>query len=118
MKQIPRSINPLDSRQLNAFVTLVETGNFAETGRRLFLTRSAISHSMRVLETQMGCRLFTRMRNSIIPTEEAGEALLHHAQLGLLEFAKAERCLNTQKNGASAGFVLVRHRCLPEAFFR
>src|ERR1700677_4507582 len=92
MKQIPQSVNPLDSRQLNAFVTLVQTGNFAEAGRRLFLTQSAISHSMRALESEMGCRLFIRMRKSVVPTQ-AGEALLHHAQLGLLEFAKGREML-------------------------
>jgi DNA-binding transcriptional LysR family regulator len=75
---------------------LVQTGNFAEAGRRLFLTQSAISHSMRVLESEMGCRLFIRMRKSIIPTE-AGEALLHHAQLGLLEFAKGREMLEHLK---------------------
>jgi DNA-binding transcriptional LysR family regulator len=96
MKQIPQSTNTLDSRQLNAFVTLVQTGNFAETGRRLFLTQSAISHSMRALESEMGCRLFIRMRKSIVPTE-AGEALLHHAQLGLKEFARGREMLEHLK---------------------
>jgi LysR family transcriptional regulator, low CO2-responsive transcriptional regulator len=96
MKQTPHSVIPLDSRQLHAFVTLVQTGNFAETGRRLFLTQSAISHSMRVLESQIGCRLFVRMRKSIIPTE-AGEALLHHAQLGLKEFSKGRELIDQFK---------------------
>jgi LysR family transcriptional regulator, low CO2-responsive transcriptional regulator len=103
MKQIPQSRIPLDSRQLNAFVTLVQTGNFAETGRRLFLTQSAISHSMRALESEMGCRLFVRMRKSIVPTE-AGEALLHHAQLGLMEFAKGREMLDHLKEWGSRRF--------------
>jgi DNA-binding transcriptional LysR family regulator len=116
MKQIPQSRNPLDSRQLNTFVTLVETGNFADTGRRLFLTQSAISHSMRVLESQMGCRLFIRMRKSIIPTE-ADEALLHQAQRGLSEFAKGREILDHLKGGAFAVFELAGRRCLPDIFF-
>jgi DNA-binding transcriptional LysR family regulator len=87
MKSIFSKETPFDSRQLNAFVTLVETGSYTETARRLSLTQSAISHTMRALESETHCRLLTRMGNSIVPTE-AGEALLHHARLGLKEFCK------------------------------
>jgi len=83
---------PLDSRQLNAFVTLVETGSFTEAARRLSLTQSAVSHSMRALESETHCRLLTRMGNTIAPTE-AGEALLHYARLGLKEFGKGRQAL-------------------------
>src|SRR5690606_22563945 len=48
---------PLDSRQLRAFVSLARTGSFTATGRELFLSQSAISHSMRALEEDVGCRL-------------------------------------------------------------
>jgi DNA-binding MarR family transcriptional regulator len=48
---------PLDSRQLRAFATLAETGSFSETARRLNLTQSAISHSIRALEVDVGCRV-------------------------------------------------------------
>jgi LysR family transcriptional regulator, low CO2-responsive transcriptional regulator len=51
---------------------------------------------MRALESEMGCRLFIRMRKSVVPTQ-AGEALLHHAQLGLLEFAKGREMLEHLK---------------------
>jgi DNA-binding transcriptional LysR family regulator len=51
---------------------------------------------MRALESQMGCRLFTRMRKSVIPTE-AGEALLHHAKLGLIKSPKGREMLEHVK---------------------
>lgn len=92
---------PLDSRQLNAFVSLSRTGSFKETAAELFLTHSAISHSMSALETEMGCRLLTRMCKKVVLTE-MGEALLHHAQNGLQEFAKARETLDHLKHwGAS-----------------
>jgi DNA-binding transcriptional LysR family regulator len=87
---------PLDARQLNAFVTLVETGSFTETARRLSLTQSAVSHSMRALEEETGCRLLDKAGNSIVPTE-AGEALLHHARLGLREFARGREAVEQFK---------------------
>jgi len=92
MKSVSRKETPLDSRQLNAFVTVAETGSFTETARRLSLTQSAISHSIRALESETHCRLLTKMGNSYIPTE-AGEALLHYARLGLKEFCNGRSTL-------------------------
>ena len=44
------------------------------------------------LESQTHCRLLTKLGNSFVPTE-AGEALLHHARLGLKEFGKGRETL-------------------------
>ena len=40
---------PIDNRQLRAFVTLVNTGSFTQTAKQLFLSQSAISHSIKEL---------------------------------------------------------------------
>jgi hypothetical protein len=45
---------PIDSRQLRAFVILTKTGSSTETARQLFVTDSAISHAMRALESTVG----------------------------------------------------------------
>jgi DNA-binding transcriptional LysR family regulator len=88
--------NPLDSRQLNAFVTLARTGSFTEAGRELFLTHSAISHSLQALENELGCRLLNRLGKRIELTP-AGEAFLHYAQNGLRIFAEARRTVQDFK---------------------
>ena len=79
---------PLDSRQLRAFATLAETGSFSETARRLNLTQSAISHSIRALEADVGCRVLDRLGKTAVPTE-AGEALLARTGRILAEMADA-----------------------------
>ena len=81
---------PLDSRQLKAFVTLARTGSLTETAKELFLTHSAISHSMKALENDTGCRLLTRVGKKLELTE-AGEALLDHAKriVGEMGLARA-----------------------------
>jgi LysR family transcriptional regulator, low CO2-responsive transcriptional regulator len=79
---------PLDSRQLQAFVILARTGSFTQTARELFLTQSAVSHSMKALETDVGCRLLDRMGRKVMLTQ-AGEHLLHHAERVLLEMNAA-----------------------------
>ena len=96
VNSIHASKNPLDSRQLNAFASLARTGSFAATARELFLTNSAISHSIRVLESEVGCRLLTRVGKKTRLTEE-GEAFLHYAVLGLDAFAKARRSIEDFK---------------------
>lgn len=93
MKKVSTKETLLDSRQLKAFVTVAETGSFTETARRLSLTQSAISHSIRSLESETHCRLLTKMGNAFVPTE-AGEALLHHARLGLKEFCRGRDALD------------------------
>lgn len=79
---------PIDSRQLHAFVILARTGSFTQTARELFLTQSAVSHSIKSLETDMGCRLFDRVGKTVMLTQ-AGEQLLPHADRILREMDSA-----------------------------
>jgi DNA-binding transcriptional LysR family regulator len=79
---------PLDSRQLQAFAILARTGSFTQTARELFLTQSAVSHSMKALEQDVGCRLLDRVGKKVMLTQ-AGEHLLKHAEKILLEMNSA-----------------------------
>jgi DNA-binding transcriptional LysR family regulator len=79
---------PLDSRQLHAFSILARTGSFTQTARELFLTQSAVSHSMKSLETDVGCRLLDRLGKKVSLTQ-AGEQLLVHAERVLEEMSLA-----------------------------
>ena len=79
---------PLDSRQLQSFAILARTGRFTLTARELFLTQSAISHSMKALENDVGCRLFDRVGKKVLMTQ-AGEQLLKHAEIVLREMQTA-----------------------------
>ncbi|MBI3881755.1 MAG: LysR family transcriptional regulator [Verrucomicrobia bacterium] len=83
---------PLDSRQIRAFVTLARTGSFTQTARELHLTQSAISHSMKSLEGDVGCRLLDRLGKKVVLTQ-AGEQLLQHAQKILVEMDEARSAL-------------------------
>ncbi len=85
-------IQPIDSRQLRAFLALSRTGSFTLAAKELFLSQSAVSHSMKALETDVGCRLFDRMGKKVLLTQ-AGEALLHHTEKILQEMATARAAL-------------------------
>src|SRR5437899_8700706 len=92
-REYSRSMNqPLDSRQLRAFVTLARTGSFTLAAKQLFLSQSAVSHSMKALEQEVGCRLLDRMGKKVLLTQ-AGETLLHHAEKILAEMGTARSAL-------------------------
>lgn len=64
---------PLDSRQLLAFVTVVRRQSFTLAAQELHLTQSAVSHSMRALENDLGCRLLDRSGRRLALTEQGGQ---------------------------------------------
>src|SRR5437899_9999862 len=84
--------NPLDSRQLRAFCALARTGSFTQAARELHLTQSGISHSMKALERDIGCRLLDRLGKKVVLTQ-AGEQLLQHATKILQEMENARESL-------------------------
>ena len=83
---------PLDSRQLRAFRVLARTGSFTQTARELHLTQSGISHSMKALEGEIGCRLLDRLGKKVVLTQ-AGEQLLQHTEKILSEMSAARESL-------------------------
>lgn len=54
---------------MNAFVKVVVTGSFAEAGRELGLTRSAVSKAVMELEALLAARLLDRTTRRVSPTE-------------------------------------------------
>ena len=118
MQQVHGSLQPLDSRQLLAFSTLARTRNFTLAGKELFLSQSAISHALKVLEGDLGCRLVDRLGKKVHLTP-AGEHLLHHAEKILADMGTAReslRRLNEWGKGrlrvAVSGYI---HHCLVPA---
>jgi len=82
----------LDSRQLRTFVTVARTGSFTRTAKEVFLTQSAVSHSMGALEKEVGCRLLNRVGKKVSLTL-AGEQLLPRAQNILRDMETARAAL-------------------------
>ena len=88
-----KRIRPFDSRQLQAFDMLCSTGSFTVTAKRLFLTQSAVSHSMKSLEEECGSRLFRRQGKKVSLTE-AGDRLLRFTRPFLVEMEKVREELD------------------------
>lgn len=111
---------------LLAFVAVARERSFTRAAAKLGLSQSALSHTIRGLETRLGIRLLTRTTRSVSPTE-AGEHLLQHlrprfeeieAELSALgEFRdKPAGTIRITAGGHAADAVLWPKlaRCLPD----
>jgi DNA-binding transcriptional LysR family regulator len=78
----------LDSRQLYAFAALARRGSFTLAAKDLFLTQSAVSHAIKALEEDVGCRLLDRVGRRVMLTQ-AGEQFLRHTEKILREMETA-----------------------------
>jgi DNA-binding transcriptional LysR family regulator len=65
----------METRLLKMFIAVAECGSLVGAGSRLHLTPSAVSHALRALEGQLGCRLFERAGKRVL-LNQAGEQLL------------------------------------------
>lgn len=61
-------------RQLRTFVAVATCGGFSQAGQAIGLSQSAVSHSIRELEVELGVRLLDRTTREVILTE-AGKQL-------------------------------------------
>ncbi|WNN43230.1 LysR family transcriptional regulator [Winslowiella toletana] len=61
-------------RQLRVFVAVAQHGSFSQAGLHIGLSQSAVSHSIKELEAEMGIRLLDRTTREVMLTE-AGQQL-------------------------------------------
>ena len=110
--------DPIDSRQLQIFVALARKGSLRAAAAELFLTNSAISHSIHALETSLDTKLFHRPGKFLELTGK-GQFLLKEAPNILnsmdrvrLQLAGDEALPNSSLRVA-VGYSLISH-LLPE----
>ena len=105
---------PLTVIQLGCFVTVAETGSFAEAGRRLGMTTSGVSKTIGRLEEGRGVRLLNRSTHAVSTTPE-GERLLPLAREAIRRFGQVETALGAAAAGDADGLVRIS---APTAFLR
>jgi DNA-binding transcriptional LysR family regulator len=74
----------MDTRFLESFLVVVQSGSVAEAARRLDLTPAALAQRIRTLESELRVKLLTRAGRTARPTE-AGRAIVERGQLLLQE---------------------------------
>jgi DNA-binding transcriptional LysR family regulator len=69
----------VEVRELRAFVAVAEEGGLSAAARRLYVSQSALSQTVKSLERQLGVRLLLRSSTGVTTTE-AGAILLREAR--------------------------------------
>ena len=80
----------MDIGLLKTFLEVNRTRHFGHAADNLYLTQSAVSARIRLLEQSVGVPLFTRTRNNIELTP-AGQKLLKHAENILTAWNRARQ---------------------------
>jgi DNA-binding transcriptional LysR family regulator len=93
---------------LMAFVTVAKERSFTRAAARLGVSQSALSHTLRGLEEQLGLRLLTRTTRSVAPTE-AGDRLLRVAGPRLDEIATEMAALSDLRDKPSGTIRITAH---------
>jgi DNA-binding transcriptional LysR family regulator len=65
----------MDTRLLKVFCAVAESGSLVAAAEKVHLTPSAVSHTLKSLETELSCRLFERVGKKMA-LNHAGEQLL------------------------------------------
>lgn len=63
----------IELRHLRTLLALEETGSVSLAAERVFLTQSALSHQIRVLETYFGTPLFERKSTPFVSHQQAND---------------------------------------------
>ncbi|KGQ70606.1 LysR family transcriptional regulator [Chelonobacter oris] len=99
----------LELRHLKTLIALKETGSVSLAAKRIYLTQSALSHQIKLLEEQYGLTLFERKTQPLHFTA-AGERLIKLAHDILPKVIEAELDLVRVKEG-DAGQLRIAVEC-------
>jgi DNA-binding transcriptional LysR family regulator len=80
----------LDTTLLQTFLEVARLRHFGKAAEQLFVTQSAVSARVKLLEESLGVALFTRKRNDIQLTP-AGNRLLKHAETIVTSWERARQ---------------------------
>ena len=95
----------MDTRRLNAFVKIIDTGSLTRAADNLHVAQPALSQQVAALEAHFGQRLLIRSKRGVVPTE-AGLALYRHAQIILRQLSQAKTDVSQSKQTVAGAVSL------------
>ena len=106
-------------RQILSFLAVEELRSFTAAAIKLDVTQSAISHSIKSLESNLDCHLIERLGKKCILTPQ-GEVFLHHVRRAMNELESANTKIHLLKKWDYSAVKLglshtLCHHVLPEA---
>src|ERR1700738_4985166 len=94
-----------DFAELRAFAAVVDRASFARAAGHLGLSASALSQTIRQLETRLGVRLLNRTTRSVAPTEAGGR--LYDGVMPMMQEMDAAVAEAVAATGRTAGTLRI-----------
>lgn len=91
----------MDTSLLKTFLAVARVRHFGKAAEQLFVTQSAVSARIKLLESSLGVELFTRQRNDIQLTA-AGMRLIRHAETIVKGWERARQEIALETQGAES----------------
>jgi DNA-binding transcriptional LysR family regulator len=103
----------MNSDQLKVIRTIAEEGSLTAAAEKLYISQPALSKTVRKLEDELGCELFTRSAKGVSPTSDC-KVLLRYAGKVLDSLQEAEEYFQNKVNTTA----VVRGAAPTESYFR
>ncbi len=100
--------------QFEQVLEIVRTGTFSQAARNLYLSQPNLSQSVKQLEDELGCRIFDRTSDGVVPTEKGRELIEYisaiQSQYDLLRRSSREPFERKERLSV---VTVNMHRCIP-----
>lgn len=122
----------MNTKQLECFIQAAEILNFSAAAKRLYVTQPTVTHQIKMLEEELGVKLFRRGKKNVVLTTEGSIFFKDAQEIIMREDIAKSRVLNTQKNYRSKiavsfeantleqsylpGFIKKHHEAHPEIY--
>ncbi len=87
----------MNSNQLKQFIAIADEENITRASQKLFMSQSALSNTLKLLEEELGCQLFDRKANRLVLNAN-GAKLFRYAKQVVDLIDSAEREFRTTRN--------------------
>jgi DNA-binding transcriptional LysR family regulator len=104
----------MDIHQLKVFASVFKHKSFSKASEDLNLTQPTISTHIKLLEEELGCKLFDRLGRSIIPTKEA--EILYTRSLDLIAKVDVLREAISEVKHELTGTLIVGASTIPGVY--
>lgn len=103
----------MNLRQIELFVAVAEAQNVTRAAKQLFVSQSALSHQLALLETELGCPLLIRGSRGVQLTP-AGEKLYTHGRAVLEDVLRTVEIVHETSCGIHGRIILgTLYSCIP-----
>ncbi|NTU59472.1 MAG: LysR family transcriptional regulator [Deltaproteobacteria bacterium] len=104
----------MNLKQIEVFLSVVDTGSFSAGAKESLLTQSTVSQHMAALEGELGVRLLERSRNGVALTE-AGRVFRRHARQVVGDLRAAQEAIRRFR-GVEAATLRLAASSIPGAY--